>query len=220
MLDISPTSPSNTFRRRRVGLLTKLIEPIVARTGQCNILDVGGTRGFWDVWGKLIEWDHVSITCLNLPGDGVPVRPSDSPVGMIYGDARDMSGIPDQSYDLCFSNSVIEHVGGWGDMERMAAEIRRIAPSYMVQTPNYWFPIEPHARTALLHWLPEPWAYRMVMRRQRGFWAKQDTVAGAVRAIQSARLLDALQMQALFPDGRLHRERFMGFTKSLISLKF
>jgi hypothetical protein len=114
---------------------------------------------------------------------------------------------------------VIEHVGLWHDMERMASEVRRVAPRYLVQTPYFWFPVEPHARTPLIHWLPESWKYRIVMRRKCGFWERQDSVAGAVRTVQSAIMLDILQMRALFPDAELHKERFCGLIKSLVAVK-
>ena len=114
---------------------------------------------------------------------------------------------------------MIEHVGPWGAMVSMAQEVERVAPRYLIQTPNFWFPIEPHARTPLLHWLPEPLAYRLVMARKCGFWQKQDTVSGAVETVQSAKLIDYRQMQVLFPGAEILREKFFGITKALIAKK-
>ena len=49
----------------------------------------------------------------------------------------------DDAFDMAFSNSVIEHVP---DHEAFSRELARVGRSYYVQTPNKWFPIEPHAR--------------------------------------------------------------------------
>jgi hypothetical protein len=138
---------------------------------------------------------------------------------MIQGNACSLDQISNNHYDIAFSNSVIEHVGMWSDMKAMAMEVRRVARRYLVQTPYYWFPIEPHARTPFLHWLPEPVAYRIVMNFKCGFWTKAQTVDDAVSTVQSARLLDRRQFQALFPDAELRLERFIGITKSLIAVR-
>ena len=216
MLDISPTSNANRFRQARLAQLGDLIDAVLAHQPSCRILDVGGTGIFWDTWGHLIDWDRVDVSCLNLPN--ASPHP-DKRVHTMTGDARAMPEIDDHAYDICFSNSVIEHVGLWCDMTAMAAEIRRVAPIYMVQTPNYWFPIEPHARTPFLHWLPEPLACKVVMARRCGFWARAGTIDQAMRAVQSARLLGAKQMGALFPDAKIRRERAFGLTKALIAVR-
>ena len=217
--DVSPNSSGNRFRRRRIGLLNQMIADVLATRERCTILDIGGTEIFWQTWAEFIDWRRVDVTCVNLPdGDrGPPARIGR--VRMTDGDARDLSSIQSGAYDICFSNSVIEHVGLWSDMAAMAQEIRRIAPRYLVQTPNFWFPVEPHSRAPLLHWLPEPMAYRVLMARRCGFWARAQTVDAAVRAVQSARLIDARQMAALFEGAVILRERFLGVTKSLIALR-
>lgn len=219
MLDIRHDSAGNKFRRRRIELLQGLVSAVLREKDTCAILDVGGTYNFWHIWRDDIDWDKTSITCVNLDPHHLEDGKNETPVRMIQGNACDLSDIKDSEYDVVFSNSVIEHVGLWPNMRAMADEIKRVAPRYLVQTPNFWFPIEPHARTPFLHWVPEPIAYRIVMTRKCGFYRKHDTVAGAVEAIQSARLLDMRQMQALFEDAEVIREKFLGVTKALIAIK-
>ncbi len=60
----------------------------------------------------------------------------------------------DASFDLVYSNAVIEHVGDGADQRRFMAEHRRVGRCWVVTTPNRWFPIESHTRMVLLHWLP------------------------------------------------------------------
>mgnify|MGYP006276967441 CR=1 FL=1 len=217
MPDVSPDSTGNRFRRARMARLRDLIEAVLRRQERCAIIDIGGTVNFWSTWRDAIDWSRVRVTCVNR--DPAHASEGERLVDIVQGDARDLSDMPDSGFDLAFSNSVIEHVGTWPDMEAMAGEVRRVARGYLVQTPYYWFPIEPHARTPLLHWLPEPLAYRVVMNFRCGFWRRHDTVAGAVRQVQSARLIDRRQMAALFPDAEIQRERFFGLTKSLIAVR-
>ena len=62
----------------------------------------------------------------------------------------------DDEFDVVHSNAVIEHVGGSAEQRQFAAELVRVARSGFITTPNRWFPIEPHSRVPLLHWLPRP----------------------------------------------------------------
>jgi hypothetical protein len=114
---------------------------------------------------------------------------------------------------------VIEHVGSWHDMKAMAQEVRRLAPCYFVQTPYFWFPVEPHNSTLFFHWMPESTRVSLLMRRPRGRWGKAPDVDTAMRQIQSATLLDFRMLATLFPDATIHRERILGLTKSLVAIR-
>jgi 2-polyprenyl-3-methyl-5-hydroxy-6-metoxy-1,4-benzoquinol methylase len=219
MLDFRPDSPNNSFRAARIEKLKSLIDKTLAEKSHCRILDVGGTYNFWHVWRDKIDWKRCDVVCVNIDPHHFEQGKDGTRISMVQGNACDLKDIANQEYDVAFSNSVIEHVGRWQDMTNMANEVKRVARRYLVQTPNYWFPVEPHARTPFLHWLPKPLAYRIVMARKCGFWSKATTVAQAVRTVESAQMLDYRQMQELFGEATIERERLFGLTKSLMAIK-
>lgn len=198
--------------------MRELMAPIIAKKGDCRILDIGGTHEYWAAMLSKSDDDlPIEITLVNLEsraGEGHDPR-----FTSVVGDARDLSQYPNDSFDLVHSNSVIEHVGRWSDMRAMANEVRRLAPHYFVQTPNFWFPIEPHFRTAFFHWLPEQLRMRLIMMRGLGFHPKGLTVDDAMTSVESARCLNRRQFAALFPDAEIVREKFLGVTKSFIAVR-
>lgn len=219
MFDISPVSENNIYRRRRITRLNAMIERCVAEKGECRLLDLGGTYGFWHVWRNYVSAKGLSVTCVNLSHQDVDQSDITFPVETRVGDACALSEFEDNAFDVVFSNSVIEHVGLWPKKLAFAREARRLAPSYLIQTPNFWFPIEPHARAPFLHWLPRPIAYRMHLAMDLGFYPKARSQDEAMTWAEDAAMLDKRQMQSLFPDGEILTERFMLLGKSLIALR-
>lgn len=204
----------NRFRQKRFAMFLALLDRSRRGEGPVRVLDIGGTISYWRALEPLWCARHLDVTIVNI----VESEPSDEGVLHIrLGDARSLD-YADNSFDVIHSNSVIEHVGHWLDMIAMAREVRRIAPHYYLQTPNFWFPIEPHYRTAFMHWYPESMRAGMLLRKKRGF-VSADTFDSAMRNIQSANLLTARQMAALFPDAEILREKFGPFTKSLIAIR-
>lgn len=125
----------------------------------------------------------------------------------------------DKSFDIAHSNSVIEHVGGWVNMVDFAKEIKRLAPKIYVQTPNYWFPLEPHFMFPFFHWLPEPVRVSLSRHFALGHFERANNIDDAVRKVQSINILDTKMFQALFPDASIKKEKFIFMTKSLIAIK-
>ncbi len=205
----------SSFRLARFTVFLDLINSIPTMDRPLRILDVGGVEAYWSDKRELIA-RPVEITLINLDGQ-TGAKPG---FAFMRGNACHMPEFPDNSFDVIHSNSVIEHVGPWSNMMSMAKEVRRIAPRYFVQTPYFWFPIEPHARTPFLHWLPDSIKFRLVMARKCGpYWSKAATVDEAMRTIQDAALLDRRMFSALFPDATIIPERVFGITKSLMAVR-
>ena len=217
--DIAAVDPVNRFRRARFQRFRKVLEAAArdaAKDGgsrAVRVLDLGGAPGFWRALES--EWRDLplEITIANL---GAPDE-DDPPFFLRGGNACAMDAA-DNSFDVVHSNSVIEHVGGWRAMQDMAREVRRLAPRYFVQTPNFWFPYEPHYHTPLMHWLPETVRAALVTRWPRG-WIHAASFDDAMMEVQAISLLSARQLAALFPDARIERERFAGLTKSLLAIR-
>lgn len=197
------------FRRRRMERLAE----IFGLRADWLVLDVGGTPGIW-AYSPV----RPRLVILNQPRAREPV-----PGGVLYVDG-DGTALPfaDRTFDLVFSNSVIEHLGSEAAMERFAAEVRRTGRRYFVQTPDALTPVEPHLYTPFLHWLPARWQRALAPRCS--LWALLSGAAEDEREfylrhyLNEVRLLRRDALQRLFPEARILRERAMGLPKSLIAV--
>ena len=136
----------------------------------------------------------------------------------MIGDGRSLP-YADGEFEIAYSSSVIEHLNQWEDQERFARELRRVGRSIYVQTPNRWFPIEPHFGGLFAHWLPAP-LRRVLMPwlSVRGWLHSADGIDNR-ELLEEVRLLSFREMQALFADCEIVRERFLGLTKSFIAIR-
>jgi len=210
-----PTSLYSRFRQARARHVRGLIDAIHARQGRVDILDLGGSVDYWAVFGAdYLAARNARITLLNRYPQTVDVPLFDVRVG----DACAVDA-PDGSFDLVHSNSVIEHVGTDQDMRDFAREVRRLAPAYFVQTPNLWFPYEPHMRAPLVHWLPQGLQARIVLAFQLHAEAPVKDLAAAQAFLRHNRLLGPAKMRGLFPDAALTIERYMGLPKSIMAIR-
>jgi hypothetical protein len=207
----NPRSIAYQTRRKRLKDLLRLID---AAPKPMRILDVGGTDTYWKIM-ELADRTDLAITVLNI----YPAERSDSRFEWIVGDARDLSQFDDGGFDLVFSNSVIEHVGSFADQQLMAAEIRRVGKRYFVQTPNRYFPIEPHFLFPGFQFFPERLKVFMLKRLRLGWFPKAKTDEEALGYAREITLLSRRQFTQLFPDGRIIDERFAGLVKSFTAVR-
>jgi hypothetical protein len=215
----NPRSLGSRFRARRIKPMVDLIEQTYARYGKADILDVGGRKTYWNILpAGVLQRNRAHITVLNLPDD--LQGDDDEFFTHAKGDACNMSDFADNAFHLVHSNSVIEHVGGWAQIKRFAREIHRMAPAHYVQTPYYWFPIEPHYVLPFFHWLPRPAQVRLIRTFSLGARGRAQTLDDALTKIDDApRMLDLKSMRLLFPTSRIIKERFALLTKSIIAVK-
>ena len=176
-----------------------------------RILDVGGTP---------FNWSHShtnpQVTLINLDA---------ALVGEVRGNLRlivaDGCALPfrDRSFDVAFCNSVIEHVKPGAARASFANEIRRVAHRYFVQTPDKFFPIEPHFLAPGFQFIPRPLRRRAARWLTPWGWITRPTASAARHMVDEISLLDAAELRAHFPDAEIVRERFAGLSKSLLAIK-
>jgi SAM-dependent methyltransferase len=190
------------------------LERLLGITASTRILDVGGTPANWELLRV-----RPQVIMVNLPR---ALEPSENGLPWIFADGRHLP-FRDKSFDVVFSNSVIEHVGDFVRQEQFASEIARVGVHYFVQTPNRWFPVEHHLLTPLVHFLPSRWQQGLIGKFTVWEWIarpRPDQRAFFLEHyLRDIRLLDSRAMRRLFPDARLIRERFLGLTKSLIAVR-
>lgn len=213
---------SKRMRQRRDRTLRKVIINCPRRIdGKLRILDTGGRETYWKRVGyDFLISQNVQITVANVCEDEIYREPN-APAGLFVEEVANGCNLPyaDKSFDLCHSNSVIEHVGGWDDMQAFARETRRVAYSYFCQTPNYHFPIEPHfPLVPFNHWMPREVRATLMMRLPIAYAGRAGKREDAYEYIDSARLLRRSQMEQLFPEADLKAEWLLGLPKSYTAI--
>jgi len=201
---------SQYFRRKRM----RHFAAELGITAQTKVLDIGGTPECWEMLAV-----KPRLVLLNTPRATADLAGAAS---WVAGDGL-LLPFRDGAFDVVFSNSVIEHVGDAASQQQFADEVARVGRGYWVQTPNRWFAVEQHLLTPFIHWLPKAWQRAVVPRfnvwqmltrpsaDRRNFYVEH--------YLRDVRLLSCGEVRALFPGARVLRERFCGWTKSLVAMR-
>ena len=182
----------NFFRKRR-------FKTFVTDYRECRtILDVGGEHHTWEIIGRT---DGITLLNLQIPEgtDGF---------NYVCGSALKLP-FPDQSFDLAFSNSVIEHVGCKGNQFQFAREMLRVGKRVYCQTPSRLFPVDPHLTAPFFHWLPVGWLTPTLLRYfTLTGWLLKKPFEYDVTWISKP------QLSKMFPGCKIKTERFLLLPKS------
>lgn len=217
-----PNSLSTKLRRRRDVRLRALITSIAEKNGGVSIVDMGGTLEYWQRVGlDFLREKGAKITLINRHATELSeLQGVEDMFSAEVGDACNLAQYADRQFDLAHSNSVIEHVETWANMKAFAGETRRVAEFYYVQTPYFWFPIDPHYyKMPLFHWLPRPTRAWLLGAFPIAHSGRIKATDMAYEVVDRARLLDGRQFRFLFPDAATSFERFAGLPKSMIAIK-
>ena len=112
---------------------------------------------------------------------------------------------------------MIEHVGTYQDQLQMAQEVRRVGKRYFIQTPNKYFPLEPHFLFPLFQFFPIKLRVLLMQNFSLGWFAKTPDAAKAREIVESIRLLSKREFVALFPKASIYEEKVFGLTKSFVA---
>lgn len=209
-----PKSLNQYFRKRRFAFFENLLKRLRSDK-PIRILDIGGTQSFWQRM-DFTNQEGVEITLFNLD-----VEPTVSPnFYSVKGDACDLSRFKDKEFDIVFSNSVIEHLYTYENQKKMAEEVRRVGKYYFIQTPNYFFPVEPHWLFPFFQFLPFTLKVFLTTNLSLGHYKKTLNKQRAIERVKEVRLLREKEMRQLFSGGNIYREKILGLTKSLTSHNF
>jgi hypothetical protein len=130
----TPTSVGAQSRARRWDRLAATFPDLA----QMSVIDLGGRFETWR--GAPVRPAHLHVVNLEAADGEIPEWAEFTHADV----CEPPDAIARRRYDLVFSNSVIEHVGGPMNRARFAETAREAADRHWVQTPYRYFPVEPH----------------------------------------------------------------------------
>lgn len=205
-------SLANQFRNKRFAFFESQLKKL--KNGKTiNILDVGGTESFWENRGYH-EKKNIKITLLNL----TKFETHYPNMVSVKGDACNLSEFADNSFDLVFSNSVIEHLYTSENQKLMADEVQRVGKNYYIQTPYKYFFVEPHYLLPYFQFLPKKTKIFVLSKTKLSRGTKISHKEAKDQAEQII-LLSKNKMKELFPEAKIYQEKFLGMTKSITAYK-
>ncbi len=167
---------SRRSRQRKFDAFMEVMRP----TPTTTILDIGVSDDGYGATGRSQDWPNdnfleawypwpTNITAVSVHDFKLFSRAFPS-VGCISGDGC-LLPFGDYSFDIAFSNAVIEHVGDEDRQRAFMSEICRVARYFFVTTPNRLFPIEVHTLMPVAHWLPSSMRHRAFKALKRPWGA-------------------------------------------------
>lgn len=204
---LNPRSLAGRARERRWQLLQYRFPDVASM----RVLDLGGWLSSWRaVSGRPAE--VVSVNVEQQEGE-----PDSWGLAVVADACNPPDWLKRESFDLVYSNSLIEHVGGHARCTQLAKVVYSAAPHHWVQTPYRYFPIEPHWLFPGLQFLPVRARAGVAAKWQLGFMSS--TRSSSVDDVLSVALLGVTEMQEYFPRSEILRERWLGLTRSIIAVQ-
>jgi hypothetical protein len=204
----------NRLRKKRFSRIQKEIEALIAKKGKIKILDLGGEIGYW----QNIGWQNPNCTIYLLNLDTVPTGDNLPGFYHVTGNALDLP-YRHGEFDLVFSNSVIEHMGSTENQQRFAQEVKRLCDNYIIQTPAFWFPLEPHSLLPFFQLIPHSLRARLIMWFNINYFPKAATYREALVVSKSTIMFTRSRFAKLFPGADIEVERLFGIAKSYTAFK-
>jgi hypothetical protein len=134
-----------------------------------------------------------NLTCASLT-DGLAIQRAYPAVTHQQITPHESLPFEDNSFDIVYSNAVLEHAGNAEQQWFFLSELCRVARRRFVVVPNPLFPIEHHTGLPLINYLPKP-LFRHFLRRTRyHVWSREENL----------NYLSASALLRLWPDAPPH----------------
>lgn len=200
---------ADVYATAKQGFRTRLASPLAARARARRHAALFDLTGLGPT-GRVVDLGSgplgLRAFAPGLDVTGVDRLPKpEYPGPFVQADVTARLPFDDGEFDLAFSSSLIEHLAP-ADRPAFAAELRRVARGWWVQTPAFSFPVEPHALLPAAHWLPPA--------LRRPYWR-----LGVAGEWEDVKLLRRRELAALLPGATIHAERAGPLAKSWISVR-
>ncbi|MBI5191633.1 MAG: class I SAM-dependent methyltransferase [Nitrospirae bacterium] len=166
---------------------------------------IGRATDFLEMWYPYRR--RITAIGIEKPAMYRAFRDAYPEVRVMVGDGA-MMPFRDGSFDLLFSNAVLEHAGDRERQKKFVHECVRVAGRGFITTPSYWFPLESHTLLPFVHYLPYNIKRRIYGWAGKGFWADPELL----------NLLTEDEFVGMFPPGVrtvVSRQRLMGITATI-----
>jgi len=193
---------SNFNRARKYNYFLEMLKPLPTD----SLLDVGFNDVEHSEFDNYLEQFYPyqsQITALGIIGNDHFSKKYPKVKVVLY-DGK-IFPFADKSFDIGWSNAVIEHVGDRDAQLLFLKEMLRTCKRLYFTTPNRYFPIELHTRIPLLHWLPKPVFYSILKITSKK-WA-----AGDYMNLLSICQIKSLLKRADVTNYVIKKNRFCGF---------
>jgi len=197
-------------RKAKYDLFVELMKPLPEQ----KILDVGVASFFFRGTNFLELWypykKNIIALAKETPADYSNFKKAFPDVSLVFGDGRSLN-FDDDSFDIVFSNAVVEHAGIDSDQKRFVHELCRVGKKVFITTPNLWFPFDSHTLLPFVHWFPDVLKNSIYRLFKKEIWSDPRIL----------NLLSLKRMRCLFPKNtpvRFYEQRFLGITGNLIAV--
>lgn len=191
-------------RRARFDLFMRAVDPKPTE----RVLDVGAGEGegrdvnFFEAW---YPWQK-KVTAVAL-GDLPIFRKAFPEVKLVLADGCKLPFKAD-TFDIYFSNAVIEHVGSEARQRTFIREACRVSKRVFISTPNRWFPVDAHTMVPFAHWLPLRFRNAIYRLFGRNYFASEERL----------RLISIRDLRRLLPPGirmTVYPQRVLGLVANI-----
>jgi len=173
-------------RRRLCQLFLEVMQP---QAGD-RVLDVGVSDEV-NVESNMLEqvYPHrENLTCASLT-DGAAIRRAYPGVQHVQVTPHQPLPFADKTFDIVYSNAVLEHAGSAEQQRFFLSELCRVARRRFVAVPNRLFPVEHHTCLPVIHYLPKATFRRLLRGTRYDVWSHEENL----------NYISAAELRALWP---------------------